>query len=56
MWTQLETFEPGGFYNSITKVNNTIIAVRKHIRRGDTNVINTEIIYAKAIRLQNSGR
>ena len=57
--SQMETFEhslPGSFYNPITKVINTIAAVRKHIRIGDTDVIDTEIIYAKAMGLQNSGR
>ena len=49
--TAMETFEqnlPGDFYNTIPKVVNTMGTLRKHIKVGESKVINTDPIYARS--------
>ena len=57
--TAMEAFEqslPGGFYKTIPKVVNTIGTLRKHIKDKESKIINTELIYVRAMALQNSDR
>ena len=56
---QMETFEkswPGGFHDTITKKMITMADNRKHVKVGEVNVFDTEIIYARAMGLQSGQR
>lgn len=55
--TQMESFEaswPGGFHDTIPKLVKTMALSRKHVKMGDTEVFETEIIYARAMCVQSS--
>jgi hypothetical protein len=57
--TQMQSFEeswPAGFHATIPKLVTTMSLSRQHIKVGDTNVFDTEVIYARAMALQRSSR
>lgn len=57
--TQMTSFEaswPDGFHNTIPKTVNTMAVSRKHMKMGNEKVYDTEIIYARAMGVQCSGR
>ena len=47
---------PEGFYDTIPKVVQNMSSVKKHVKIGESKVINTELVYARAMALNSSDR
>ena len=57
--TALQNFKeklPTGFYDTITKTVHTMSSSKMHITIGDKKIVNTELIYARAMALKDSER
>ena len=47
---------PDGFYDTIPNVVQNMSSVKKHVKIGESKVINTELVYARAMALHSSDR